>query len=153
MNWLLCKLWYHRFSVPLSRSLNQIKHWNLVACVFTRFRQCGCFHLMVSWPLKGFSSLLIGCCDHFGFGFATLSRIALYRIKEGRFSVRRCTTSFIILLPNIIFFQCIFYCLEFVPLPRVFFLVTKSPWRHLAGFYRNKAEKNVLDVLTLQLTD
>ena len=77
--------------------------------------------------------------------------------------MRGCTTCSIIFafgLWNIFpshFFQCIFHYLGFVRGLFVHCLGSFSRLRSrhedfLAGFYRNKAEKNVLDVLTLQLT-
>ena len=77
--------------------------------------------------------------------------------------MRGCTTCsiiFVFRLWNIFlshFFQCIFHYLGFVQGLFVHCLGSFSRLRSrhedfLAGFYRNKAEKNVLDVLTLQLT-
>ena len=54
---------------------------DLVACVFPRFRQFGCFHLEFSLAIKNISFLLIGrFINNLGFGFMTLNRKALYRL-------------------------------------------------------------------------
>ena len=74
--------------------------------------------------------------------------------------MRGCTTCSIIFALEYLsfsFFQCIFHYLGFVQGLFVHCLGSFSRLRSrhedfLAGFYRNKAEKNVLDVLTLQLT-
>ena len=74
--------------------------------------------------------------------------------------MRGCTTCSIIFVLEYLsfsFFQCIFHYLGFVQGLFVHCLGSFSRLRSrhedfLAGFYRNKAEKNVLDVLTLQLT-
>ena len=44
----------------------------LVACVFPRFRQFGCFYFEFSLAVRDIFFLLIGRCDYFGFGFTTL---------------------------------------------------------------------------------
>ena len=49
---------------------------DLVVCVFPRCRQLVVFTLSSHWLLKALSFLLIGRCDHFGFGFTTLNRKA-----------------------------------------------------------------------------
>ena len=68
-----------------------------------------------------------------------------------------CSIIFVLEYLSFSFFQCIFHYLGFVQGLFVHCLGSFSRLRSrhedfLAGFYRNKAEKNVLDVLTLQLT-
>ena len=78
-------------------------------------------------------------------------------LKGGRFSVRGCTTCSIIFVLEYLsfsFFKCIFHYLGFVQGLFVHCLESFSRLRRrhedfLAGFYRSKAEKSVLDVLTL----
>ena len=65
--------------MPLSQPIRWKSKTNrdLVVCVFPRCRQLVVFTLSSHWLLKALSFLLIGRCDHFGFGFTTLNRKAL----------------------------------------------------------------------------
>ena len=58
----------------------KINH-DLVARVFPRFRQSGCFHLEFSLAIKNISFLLISrFINNLGFGFMTLNGKALCRL-------------------------------------------------------------------------
>ena len=50
----------------------------LIARVFPRFKQFGCFYYKFSSALKGFPILLNGLSSYFGFGYMTLDRKAVY---------------------------------------------------------------------------
>lgn len=50
----------------------------LIARVFPRFKQFGCFYDKFSSALKEFPILLNGLSSYFGFGYMTLDRKAVY---------------------------------------------------------------------------
>lgn len=74
---------WSRKLAPLSQPIRCKTKTNqeLVARVFSRVRKFRCFSFEFSLAFKSISFLLIGRFDYFGFGFGTLIRKALNRLR------------------------------------------------------------------------